>query len=88
MGCVATSRETLEPNDRNGLKRIQFVDINGRWKTIRLGKQTKKDAEEAGKNFRTRFAKLIAKAGVKPWPKLFHNLRASCETDLAKTHPI
>ena len=25
---------------------------------------------------------------MKPWPKLFHNLRASCETDLAKIHLI
>lgn len=39
-------------------------------------------------NLRTRLEKIIARAGVKPWPKLFHNLRASCETDLAKIHPI
>lgn len=31
-------------NDKNGVKRIQFVDIDGRRKTIRLGKRTKKDA--------------------------------------------
>jgi len=37
---------------------------------------------------RTRLLKIINRAGVKPWPKLFHNLRASCETDLAKIHPI
>lgn len=39
-------------------------------------------------NLRTRLLKIINRAGVKPWPKLFHNLRASCETDLAKSHPI
>lgn len=39
-------------------------------------------------NLRTRLLKIINRAGVKPWPKLFHNLRASCETDLAKIHPI
>jgi integrase len=43
---------------------------------------------DSGKNFRTRFLKIINRAGVKPWPKLFHNLRASCETDLARIHPI
>jgi integrase len=39
-------------------------------------------------NLRTPLEKIIKRAGVKPWPKLFHNLRASCETDLAKIHPI
>lgn len=39
-------------------------------------------------NLRTRLLKIINRAGVKPWPKLFHNLRTSCETDLAKIHPI
>lgn len=39
-------------------------------------------------NLRTRLEKIIARAGVKPWPKLFHNLRASCQTDLARVHPI
>ena len=31
---------------------------------------------------------ILKRAGLKSWPKLFNNLRASCETDLAKTHPI
>lgn len=44
-------------------------------------------AREAGKNFRTRFAKIIAKAGVEPWPKLFQNLRATRQTELAGEHP-
>lgn len=37
---------------------------------------------------RTKFSRIVERSGVKPWPKLFHNLRASCETDLAKVHPI
>jgi hypothetical protein len=44
-------------------------------------------AREAGKNSRTRFAKIIAKAGVEPWPKLFQNLRATRQTELAGEHP-
>ena len=28
------------------------------------------------------------RAGLVPWPRLFHNLRASCETDLAATFPM
>ncbi len=39
-------------------------------------------------NLRTTFTKIIKRAGVKVWPKLFHNLRASRETELAATHPI
>ena len=39
-------------------------------------------------NLRTTFLKIIRRAGLVAWPKPFHNLRASCETDLVKEHPI
>lgn len=39
-------------------------------------------------NLRTTFAKIIKRAGVKPWPKLFHNLRASRQTELVVDSPI
>jgi integrase len=39
-------------------------------------------------NMRTTFLKIVRRAGLRPWPRLFHNLRASCETDLMKNHPI
>ncbi|MBA4062993.1 MAG: hypothetical protein C0501_04660 [Isosphaera sp.] len=39
-------------------------------------------------NLRTTFEKLIRRAGLQAWPRLFHNLRASCETDLMRDHPI
>src|SRR5262249_42560705 len=39
-------------------------------------------------NLRTAFLKIIKRAGVKPWPKVFHNLRASRETELAAQFPI
>ena len=39
-------------------------------------------------NLRTTFEKIVRRAGLTPWPKLFHNLRASCETDLMANHPI
>lgn len=38
-------------------------------------------------NLRTGFQKIVKRAGVKSWPRLFHNLRASCQTDLSKTFP-
>jgi hypothetical protein len=38
-------------------------------------------------NLRTGLLKLIARAGLKPWPKLWQNLRASAATDFANNAP-
>lgn len=43
---------------------------------------------DSNANLRTTFTKIIRRAGEKPWPKLFHNLRASRETELAAEYPI
>lgn len=37
---------------------------------------------------RTTFKKIVERAGLKPWPKLFHALRSSRETELAQDYPI
>ena len=42
---------------------------------------------DASQNLRTTFQKIIYRAGVTPWPKLFQNLRASRATELASEHP-
>jgi integrase len=42
----------------------------------------------ASMNLRTTFQKIIAKAKCEPWPKLWHNLRASAQTDLTKRFPL
>jgi integrase len=39
-------------------------------------------------NLRTPFLKIVRRAGLQPWPRLFQNLRASRETDLMKVFPI
>jgi integrase len=39
-------------------------------------------------NLRTRLLRIIKRAGVAAWPKLFQNLRASRETELAAEHPL
>jgi hypothetical protein len=31
---------------------------------------------------------IIKRAGLKPWPKLWHNLRITRQTELAATFPI
>ena len=41
----------------------------------------------ADSNLRTTLEKIIRRAGVKQWPKLWHNLRASGATDFARTLP-
>jgi len=43
-------------------------------------------ARETG-NLRTHAKRILRKAGVAEWPKLFQNLRASRETELMQTHP-
>lgn len=39
-------------------------------------------------NLRTQFNRILKRAGLKPWPRLFHALRASRETELAKEFPL
>lgn len=43
---------------------------------------------DGGQNLRTQFLRIIRKASVQPWGRLFHNLRASLETELAQHHPV
>jgi integrase len=39
-------------------------------------------------NLRTQLVRIIRRAGLTPWPKLFHNLRVSCQVDLTESYPI
>lgn len=41
----------------------------------------------ANLNLRTHLMRLIDRAGEKPWTRLWHNLRASAQTDLARVFP-
>jgi integrase len=38
-------------------------------------------------NLRTTFEKIVKRAGLTPWPRLFHNLRSSRQTELAERFP-
>jgi integrase len=42
----------------------------------------------ANANLRTQFYKIVRRAGLKPWARLFQNLRSSRETELAERFPI
>jgi len=39
------------------------------------------------KNLRTQFERILRKAGVPPWERLFHNLRSSRQTELTEVFP-
>ncbi len=38
-------------------------------------------------NLRTQMRRIIRRAGLEPWPKLFQNLRSSCQTELEDRFP-
>ncbi len=38
-------------------------------------------------NLRTHLKRILRRAGITPWPKLFHNLRSSRQTELAEKFP-
>lgn len=42
----------------------------------------------ANANLRTTFEKVVRRAGLEPWPRLWHSMRASCESDLARQFPL
>jgi integrase len=53
-------------------------------------RESTKQAEKgfwAGLNLRTNLLRIIKRAGFEPWPRLWHNLRASAQTDLANHFP-
>lgn len=39
-------------------------------------------------NLRTTFERIIERAGLTPWPRLFQNLRSSCETEWSEVIPL
>ena len=43
---------------------------------------------ENTQNLRTQFMRILKRAGIKPWERLFHNLRASRQTELADQFPL
>ena len=42
---------------------------------------------DAGSNLRTHMTRLVKRAGMEPWPRIFHNLRSSRQTELEETFP-
>jgi hypothetical protein len=42
----------------------------------------------ANSNLRTQLERILARAGLEPWPRLFQNLRSTRETELASEYPL
>jgi hypothetical protein len=42
----------------------------------------------ANSNLRTQFEKIMARAGVTPWRRLFHSMRATRQTELSREFPL
>ncbi len=42
---------------------------------------------DSNSNVRSQLKRIIQKAGRSPWPRLFHNLRATRQTELTGSHP-
>lgn len=42
----------------------------------------------ANSNLRTQFQRILKRAMIKPWPRLFHNMRASFQTDVCEQFPV
>ena len=42
---------------------------------------------DAKQNLRTQLKRIMRRAGVKPWPRLFHNLRSTRQTELEERFP-
>ena len=40
---------------------------------------------DGGSNLRTQMTRIVKRAGLKPWPRIFHNLRSSRQTELEET---
>jgi hypothetical protein len=38
-------------------------------------------------NLRTQMSRLVKRAGLKPWPRIFHNMRATRQTELEAEFP-
>ena len=43
---------------------------------------------KANCNLRTQLERILKRAGLQPWPRLFQNLRSTRETELAESYPL
>ena len=76
-------RPILEEAYQEAKKENYLYVVNGTYRIAAMGPSGWKNA-----NLRTQFQKLIKRAGLTSWPRLFHNMRASRETELVEQFPV
>ena len=57
------------------------------WEQAEVGQEYVITRYRGNANLRTQLQKIIKRAGVAPWPKLWQNLRATRATELARVFP-
>lgn len=65
--------------------RMPLMDV---YELAEEGSETVFTRYRSGSNLNPQLRRIITRAGIKPWPKAWHNLRASRQTELAATFPL
>lgn len=78
--------EILDEGYRLAFEALQLSEGENTQKTV-SGPVVSRYRDSA-QNLRTTFQKIVKRAGLKPWPKLFQNLRSTRETELAEEFPL
>jgi integrase len=84
-------RESREVPIFNELRRyledvLELAESGTFWVITRY-RQIPQQGKSSGPNLRTQLLRILDRAGVKPWPKLFQNLRSTRQTELAEQFP-
>lgn len=80
----ATRQIPIFPELREPLESVYFAALE----TGELPEYVITRYRDRNANLRTQLERIIRRAGLKPWPKLFQNLRSTRETELTEKYPI
>jgi len=62
--------------------------LNARWEEAAEGSEFVIDRyRDTSTNLRTQMTRIVKRAGLKPWPRIFHNFRSSRQTELEEIFP-
>ncbi len=63
---------------------LELAEDGAEWVLPSLRRQGISTGDWRNVNFGTEFIKIIKRAGLVPWPRVWHNLRSSCQTELTE----
>ena len=93
-GRIIVRSQKTEHN-ANGGQRVLPLFAELRTPLLELFEQAAEGAEfvitkyrDPTVNLRTQFKRIIARAGLTPWPRLFHSLRGTRATELVEKYPL